>query len=181
MQELKNKRGFAIWITGLPASGKSTLAACLSRLFDREGMYAEVLETDEVRKIVTPNPTYSEEEREAFYKSLAYIGGLLTKNGVNVILDATANLKKYRDFGRDYIKDIMLVYLKCPLELCMKRDPKGIYRRALAGEFHTVPGLQIPFEEPENADVVIDVTKFSAEEAASIIFKKINEKLRSEK
>jgi len=171
LNEGRVERGFAIWITGLPASGKSTVAGFLKRLFEQKNIRVQILETDEVRKILTPNPVYSDEERETFYKSLVYTGKLLTENGVNVILDATANLKKYREFGKELIGNIMVAYLKCPLEFCMKRDPKGIYRRALEGEYKTVPGLQTPFEEPTDADIVIEADKVDAEQAALLIFK----------
>lgn len=171
----EREKGFAIWITGLPASGKSTVAGFLKRLFEQKNIRVQILETDEVRKILTPNPVYTEEEREVFYKSLAYIGKLLTDNGVGVILDATANLRKYRDFGKEQIGSIMIAYLKCPLEFCMRRDPKGIYQRALRGEYKTVPGLQIPFEEPLDADVVIEADKVDAEQAAMLIFEKARE------
>jgi adenylylsulfate kinase len=84
-------------------------------------------------------------------------------------------LRKYRDFGKEQIGSIMIAYLKCPLEFCMRRDPKGIYQRALRGEYKTVPGLQIPFEEPLDADVVIEADKVDAEQAAMLIFEKARE------
>jgi len=168
--------GFAIWITGLPASGKSTIARALAEKLRERGIRIQILESDEMRKVFTPKPTYSEEERESFYNSMAYVGKLLVQNGVNVIFDATANRKKYRESGRNLIEKFMTVYVKCPLDICMKRDPKGIYKSGLQGKAGTVPGLQSPYEEPENPEVVVFSDREKPEECVEMIFLKVQER-----
>jgi len=169
--------GFAIWITGLPASGKSTIAKALTKKLAEQGVKVQILESDELRRVLTPKPSYTEEERDNFYRALTYIGRLLVNNGVNVIFDATANKRKYRDEARKHIKRFLLVYAKCPLKVCMERDPKGIYKAALEGRATTVPGLQVEYEEPEEAEVVVETDKEQPEEAVAKILRRARELL----
>lgn len=161
--------GFAIWITGIPACGKSTIARVLAEGLKERGVNVEVLESDELRRILTPMPSYVEEERDHFYESLVFIGKLLTKNGVNIILDATASKRKYRERAREEIKDFLEVYVKCPLNIAMQRDKKGLYAKALKGEIKTLPGLQALYEEPINPEVVVESDKQTPEQCSEKI------------
>ncbi len=146
---------FAIWITGLPASGKSTLAQAVKSQLEILGVHVEVLESDVLRQVLTPHPHYDEDERETFYKQMVFIGSLLAKNGIPVIFDATANRRFYRDAARQQIPRFLEVYVDCPLDLCMARDPKGIYRQARGGAIQHIPGLQASYEPPEHPDLII--------------------------
>ncbi|HEY6010716.1 MAG TPA: adenylyl-sulfate kinase [Nitrospirota bacterium] len=148
--------GFAVWITGLPASGKSTIARELVKQLAALNMHAVVLESDEMRRILTPEATYSSEERDRFYRMMTLIGNLLVRQNVNVIFDATANRRAYCDYARGIIPRFMEVHVRCPLELCMKRDPKGIYSRAAAAGTGSVPGMQVPYETPLTPDAAVD-------------------------
>ncbi len=169
-------RGFAIWITGLPASGKTTLARAVEkRLYEWYGVKVVHLESDELRKILTPNPTYSVEERDWFYNVLVFIGKLLTKNGINVIFDATGNKRTYRKKARELIKKFMEIYVQCPLEVCKQRDTKGIYERAMRGLATTVPGIQEPYETPEDPELTINTVATSPEEGAEHIIARLKE------
>lgn len=149
------KQAFAVWITGLPASGKSTLTAALKGQLLGRGIDVAVLESDLLREVLTPHPRYDEEERETFYKQMVFIGALLARHGVAVIFDATANRREYRDRARREIPRFMEVYVDSPLEICKARDPKGIYRAAGERTANTVPGLQSRYEPPEHAEVVV--------------------------
>jgi adenylylsulfate kinase len=153
---MNTHQGFAIWITGIPASGKSSITRELVKKLALRGVSAVVLESDEMRKILTPVPTYDQEERDIFYRSLALIGGLITRSGVPVIFDATANKRAYREYARTLIPRFVEVYVTCPLEICMKRDPKGIYGRALDGKTGTVPGIQATYEPPHHPEITLD-------------------------
>ncbi len=152
---------FAIWITGLPASGKSTITSCLKQLLADRGIEVEVLESDALRKVLNDD-SYAESDRDAFYRRMVWIGTLLVKHGVPVIFDATANRRCYRDAARHQIARFYEVFVDVPLEVCMARDPKGIYRNA-SGD---VPGLQAAYEPPEKPDVVIDGLRVSPIDAA---------------
>ena len=157
---------FAVWITGLPASGKSTLAVELARQIRALGTKVTVLESDALRKIFSTSPRYDEQDREYFYGSVAFIGHVLTEHGVSVIFDATANRRAYRDRARQQIPRFIEVFVECPLEVCIQRDPKGIYRKAREGAARHVPGLQAEYEPPLNPDVVVRGDRDNPEDAA---------------
>ncbi|MBI5055840.1 MAG: adenylyl-sulfate kinase [Nitrospirae bacterium] len=161
-----------IWITGLPGSGKSTVALELKKKIPD----AVILRIDDLRKIVTPAPTYSGKEREYVYKALVYTAKTIYDLGHNVIIDATGSRKFWRKLARKLIPDFFEVYLKCPVELCIEREktradthgaPKKIYEKGKAGA--PVPGVNVPYEEPEDPELIIDAEKESAEEAAERI------------
>ncbi len=158
MIQSMTSKAFAIWITGLPASGKSTIVSALKPQLEGLGLTVEVLESDEVRRVITPIPTYSEAERDLFYRALAFTGQKLVAHGVTVVFDATASCRVYRDFARSVIPRFIEVAVECPLATCMERDRKGTYRKGQRGESFTVPGLQSPYEAPINPDLRIDTT-----------------------
>ena len=167
---------FAVWITGLPASGKSSVAKALTQMLADRGLDAAVLESDALRRIFTPDPRYSEEERDVFYGAMVHIGWLLTTHGIPVIFDATANRRAYRDRAREQIARFIEVYVDCPLEVCMARDPKGIYRTAREGTSATVPGMQAAYEAPEHPDVVVRGDREAPEEGARRVVAALLEK-----
>jgi adenylylsulfate kinase len=111
-------------------------------------------------------PRYDEQDREYFYGSLAFIGWVLTNHGISVIFDATANRRAYRDRARQQIARFIEVFVDCPLETCIQRDPKGIYRKAREGQAAYVPGLQAPYEPPESPDVTTRGDRDDPAEAA---------------
>lgn len=168
------KPAFAIWITGLPASGKSTIAGSLCARLSERGVDCAVLESDELRRVLTPDPRYDPEERERFYGAMIYIGELLVRHGVPVIFDATANRRVWRDRARREISRFMEVYTECPLEICMARDPKGIYRRGRESG-GTVPGLGEPYEAPLSPELTIRCDREEPEGAALRIVSRLAE------
>ncbi|OPY26476.1 MAG: putative adenylyl-sulfate kinase [Methanocella sp. PtaU1.Bin125] len=123
-----------------------------------------MLELDEIRKVLTPRPQYTEQERSIVYAALTYMAKLLVDEGVNVIIDATGNLRRYRDNAHVLIGDFGEIYIKCPLEVCMAREsgrkaqfaPRGIYKKGKTGRSATVPGLNVPYEEPLKPIAIID-------------------------
>lgn len=125
-----------------------------------------MLESDALRQIFTPHPRYDEEERDTFYRQMAYVGALLTQHGVPVIFDATANRRIYRERARQQIPKFLEIYVDCPLAVCMERDPKGIYRKAKQGGADSVPGLQAEYEPPEKPDLVVSGNRETPDAAA---------------
>jgi adenylylsulfate kinase len=168
---------FGIWITGLPASGKSTIVKALRPRLEALGLTVEVLESDEVRRLLTPEATYSPDERDLFYRALAFTGQRLAEHGVTVLFDATASRQAYRDLARAMIPRFLEVAVECPLEVCIQRDRKGTYQRGLRGESTTVPGLQASYEPPARPDLRIDTTKVSPDEASKQISDMIRQRL----
>jgi adenylylsulfate kinase len=171
-------QGFAVWITGLPASGKSTVRAHLVERLRASGIDVAVLESDVLRKELGADQApdaYHPAGRERFYRSVVWIGHLLTRHGVPVIFDATANRRAYRDHARGEIRKFLEVWVDTPLEVCMERDPKGIYRRGVKDAAGAVPGLQDAYEPPEAPEVRIDGLTTSPEAAAGEIFRTLFE------
>lgn len=129
-----------------------------------------MLESDALRKILTPHPRYDQEERDRFYQQMADLGAMLAENGVPVIFDATAQRRAYRDRARHRIPRFGEIYVACPLEVCLRRDPKGIYQRGTM-----VPGLQSEYEAPENPDLIIQGDVEDPESAAQRIVARLIE------
>lgn len=145
-----------VWITGLPASGKTTLAhRVISELEDR-GRRALLLDSDEVRKALTPQPLYTPEERLLVYRAMAYTARRLAAVGPIVVVAATAHDAALRDAVRAIVGELLLVWARCPVEVCEQRDPKGLYRRAHQKQDGAMPGVHARFDEPKDADVVVD-------------------------
>jgi adenylylsulfate kinase len=176
------KDGWCVWVTGLPGSGKSVISEALLKLLEKEGVPAQLLSSDALRKVLTPKPTYSLEERDVVYAALVYFAKLLTENGVNVVIDATGNLRRYRDEARRQIFQFIEAYLECPLNVCVEREakrgetyqaPRGIYSRAKTGKSPTVPGVGQPYEKPLHPEVTVNTSKCTRAESAQKILQKI--------
>jgi len=176
------RQGWVVWVTGLPGSGKSVVALALQRKLLEKGVKSQILSSDEMRKFVPPKPTYSQEERDAVYNCLAFVASLLARNHVNVIIDATGNLARYRDNCRRMVERFAEIYVKCPIETCIEREstrvetlraPRGIYEKALEGQAPTVPGIGSPYEEPLKPEVTVESDKLSPEECADMILNNI--------
>jgi adenylylsulfate kinase len=158
---------FAVWLTGLPGSGKSAIARELVRLLHERSIEVSVLESDVMRTQLTPVPRYDEADRAFFYSSLAELGVMLVDKGRPVIFDATANRRAYRDAARKRIARFAEVHVDTPLEVCVARDPKGLYRNKAAT---TLPGVQAAYEAPLAPEVVIHgAVGTPGEGAASIV------------
>ena len=160
---------FAVWLTGLSASGKSAIARELLRLLHARGVDAAVLESDVLRTQLTPFPSYDERERDRFYAALAHLGAFLARHGTPVVFDATANRRAYRDAARSTIARFAEVFVDTPLEVCAARDPKGLYRAAREGRSATLPGAQAAYEPPERPELVIRGEAGTPEEGARAI------------
>jgi adenylylsulfate kinase len=179
------KDGWCVWVTGLPGSGKSVVSEALFRLLEKEVTPVQLLSSDSLRKVLTPKPTYSLEERDVVYATLVYVAKLLTQNGVNVVIDATGNLRRYRDEARRQISQFTEAYLECPMEICVRREakreetyhaPRYIYSRAKSVKSATVPGVGQPYEQPLHPEVTIRTTECTPEECAKRILQKVLER-----
>jgi adenylylsulfate kinase len=146
-----------------------------------KGLNVKILQLDEIRRIITPQPKYSEEERDIVYASLAYMAKLLYEAGINVIIDATANKNSYRQLARSLISNFGEVYIKAPLEICIAREasrkaefaPKDIYIKAIK-ERASVPGVGASYEPPKHPEIVVDTSVLSADEAAKTVINELS-------
>ncbi len=165
----ENKHGTVFWLTGVPASGKSTIADEVQKRLVDLCLPVENLDADEVRANLSPNLGYTPEARDENTKRLAWMAMMLSKYGVNVLVAAVSPLRAYRDRARSWCPNFVEVHVQAPLEVCQERDPKGLYARAARGEVNDIAGMHMPFEDPENAEVTVDTTAVSVEEAAEAV------------
>jgi len=182
---------FAVWITGLPGCGKSTIAKELVKLLNKNKIKTEILRLDKIRKRYVKKPKYTDKERDFVYRKFSDEGIKLVKNN-NIIYDATAHKKKYRDYARKKIKNFIEVYVKCPLDVCIKRESKrkaglvmaNMYKKALERrkskkkypKLGQVIGVDVPYEENKKAEVEINSNKTRPQQAAKIIFENVNKR-----
>jgi adenylylsulfate kinase len=171
--------GLVLWITGIPGSGKSTIADAVKKARPDFAL----LRMDNLRKIITPQPTYSEAERDIVYRSIISTAKVLAELGHNVLIDATGNLRRWRNLARKIIPRYAEVYLKCPIETCQKREalrkdtrgaPKNIYKKGREG--WPVPGVTAVYEIPLKPEIVIETDYTSVDAAVDSIFHLIAQK-----
>lgn len=165
--------GVVLWLTGLPASGKTTLAFALKRVFNRYRFPVVVMDSDEMRRLLTPRPTYEPEERDSFYAILSDLAVWLVQNGIHVIISATAHRRAYRDDLRQRTAEFVEIFVECSLQECRQRDPKGIYAGAADQPDNQVPGLGVAYEPPLDPEIVIDTEKMFPRPAAEKIFSRL--------
>ncbi len=163
--------GFTVWFTGLPASGKSTLARLLERVLRERGLSVVVLDGDEVRQKLSKGLGYSKEDRDENIRRIAYVAKLLTRCGAVAICCAISPYRAIREEARSEIGRFIEIYTKCPIGICQRRDPKGLYAKALRGEIKSFTGVSDPYEEPLSPEVVVETDKESPEQSLAKIVK----------
>ena len=155
-REPSRAKPFAVWLTGLPASGKTTIANALKQKLADRGIRAVLLDSDVMRELLTPKPTYSDEERDAFYKGMTMAAQTVIEDNVPVIIAATGHRRAFRDRTRGAIERFVEVFVDCPMHVCVERDPKGIYKRGHDNDpLGRIPGMHVRYEEPECPEVVV--------------------------
>jgi adenylylsulfate kinase len=170
-----SNKGFTIWFTGLSGAGKSTLSEAIEkRLVDR-GRNVEILDGDIVRTHLSKGLGFSREDRDTNIKRIAFVCGLLTRNGVICISAAIAPYREARQWARQEIGKFIEVYVKCPIEVCRQRDVKGLYKLVDEGKITGFTGVDDPYEEPEHPELVVETSKESIEESVGRIFAKLEE------
>jgi len=137
--------GFVVWVTGLPGSGKTTISKELEPKLRRTIRYVEVLDGDEIRTNLSKGLGFSREDRETHLKRVTYVAKLLSRNGVAVIAAFISPYRNIRDYARKETTNFLEVYVKCSVETCAKRDPKGLYKKASTGQIKDLTGPQDPY------------------------------------
>ena len=180
-ESTKKPEGFVLWMTGLPGSGKSTIAQLLcKRLKEEFGRYVEVLDGDEIRRGLSRDLGLSREDREEHNHRVSFVAKLLSRNGVIAITALISPYKSSRDAAKEMIGPGRFIetYVKAPLEVCEKRDPKGLYAKARRGEIDNMTGIQDPYEVPTEPDLVVDTTMSSPDESVSGLIQALRERGR---
>lgn len=171
-----SERGFTVWFTGLSGAGKSTIAEMLFHEFQARGMKAEILDGDVVRQNLSKGLGFSKEDRDTNIRRIAFVANLLTRNGVATICCPISPFKETRDEARALIGDFVEVYVHATVEeLAQNRDPKGLYKQALAGEIKNFTGVDDPYEVPEHPEVVLDTMVESPEESLRTLLGRLRE------
>ena len=169
------ERGFTVWFTGLSCSGKTTVSQRVAEELLKRGMKVEVLDGDVVRTNLSKGLGFSKEDRDTNIKRIGFVCKLLSRNGVVAIGAAISPYRATRDYNRKEIGDFIEVYCKCPIEVCIERDVKGLYKKALAGEIANYTGISDPYEEPLNPEVVLETSKEALEESVRKVMRKLEE------
>jgi len=170
-----NKHGFVVWFTGLPGSGKSTLAKLLKETLLKKGLISEILDGDEIRQRLTKGLGYSRADREENINRIAFVAGLLARVGAIAITAAISPYRTSRDKARKEIPNFIEVHVRCPIEECIRRDPKGLYAKATRGEILNFTGISDPYEEPHNPEITLFTNQQTPEECIGVILKKLEE------
>ncbi|MCK4784450.1 MAG: adenylyl-sulfate kinase [Desulfobacteraceae bacterium] len=169
------QKGVTLWFTGLPCSGKSTIADTVATELQQRGLKAERLDGDIIRKHLWKELGFSKEDRDENIRRAAFLARLLTKNGIAVLTSFISPYRELRDYARREIGDFVEIYVKCPVEVCIQRDTRGMYKKALAGEIPNFTGVSDPYEEPLNPEVLIESDKETLEESVTKVMTRIKE------
>ena len=163
------RQGFTVWFTGLPSSGKTTLSSLLRDQLEELGLPVQVLDGDEMRQRLTKGLGFTKEDRYENISRIAYVAKLLTRVGGVAIAAAISPYREMRDRARAEIGNFVEVHVSCPLAVCMQRDVKGLYTRAMKGEITNFTGISDPYEPPTNPEIVVHTEKESIEESLNKI------------
>jgi len=171
----RRQKGFTLWFTGLPCSGKSAVADKVADILRSRGMRVERLDGDIVRQDLTRDLGFSRKDRDENIRRVTFVAKLLTRNGVAVLTSFISPYREVRTRSRQEIGDFIEVYAKCSLDECMRRDVKGMYKKAISGEIKEFTGISDPYEEPENPEILLETDKETLEESVGNVLKKLED------
>lgn len=166
-------QGFTIWISGLPSSGKTTLAYRLHKAMENAKLPSAILDGDEIRRHLNKGLGYTKKDRLENINRIIFVANLLNSVGGISIVGAITPYQEMRDLIRTHINRLVEVYLHCPVEVCMQRDVKGLYRLAAKGEIQNFTGVSDPYEIPSNPDVIANTDKATPEECVQQILSRL--------
>jgi len=163
-------KGFTLWFTGLPGAGKSTLAQSVAEELRKRNLTKfEILDGDFIRMTLCKELGYSREDRETNIQRIAFVCQLLTRNDVIAIAAVISPYRDSRDKARKEIERFVEVFVKCPLDVLIQRDPKGLYQKAREGKIHNLTGISDPYEEPHNPEIVVYTDRETVKESTERI------------
>ncbi len=167
-ETLLNQKGTLVWLTGLSASGKSTIAFTVEHALVQRGHLAFVLDGDNVRHGLNKNLGFSEEDRMENIRRIGEVGKLYVDTGIITLTSFISPYRRDRDANRALLQpdEFIEVFVTAPIDVCEERDPKGLYKKARAGEIKGFTGIDDPYEEPLNPELVIHTDKVSPQEAS---------------
>ena len=161
--------GFVLWFTGLSGSGKSELATRVAAELKKMNRRVEILDGDVVRQSLTKDLGFTEADRKTNLERVTFVAKLLSRNGVSTLVSFISPYIASRDAARDTTTNFIEVFVKCPVEVCIERDTKGLYKKAIAGEIKNFTGISHPYEDPPNPEIVVETDKETPEESTEKI------------
>ena len=164
-----------IWLTGIPASGKTTISKLLMDYCKSKNLPADMLDGDELRSTLSKDLGFSPKDRMEHNRRVIVVAKRLSDDNIITIVPLISPYRKIRELARKEIPNFVEVYVKASVEECMKRDPKGLYKKAKAGEITNLTGLQSPYEEPLNPELILDTGKNSKQECLDIVVSKLEQ------
>ncbi|WP_271424704.1 adenylyl-sulfate kinase [Aequorivita sinensis] len=178
--DLKEQKPMLLWFTGLSGSGKSTLADTLERALFQRNMHTYLLDGDNVRGGLNNNLTFSPEDRTENIRRIAEVANLMLDAGLIVLASFISPYREDREMVKRIVgyKNFIEVYVNTPIEICESRDVKGLYAKARAGEINNFTGVDAPYEPPMAADIEIDTSQISVEDAVSLILNEIDDRAK---
>jgi len=168
-------KGVTVWFTGLPCCGKTTVAKGVKKELEAMGKDVELLDGDTVRDYIK-NRDFSKEGRNKHLRYIALTAKLLSQRGVIVLCSFVSPYRENRDFARSISSDFLEIYVKAPLEVCIERDVKGMYKKALNGEIKGFTGIDDPYEETEHPELVLETDKEEVDESVAKVMALLKEK-----
>ncbi|MBB3168355.1 adenylyl-sulfate kinase [Simiduia aestuariiviva] len=171
--EIKNQKAACIWITGLSGSGKSTIANLLEHKLNADGYHTMLLDGDNVRHGLCKDLKMSDDDRTENIRRVAEVAKLMTDAGLIVITAFISPFRDDRKIARELFESgrFVEVFVNTPLEVCKERDPKGLYKKAIAGEIKDFTGISSPYEKPDNPEITLDCASKPAKETTEILYK----------
>jgi adenylyl-sulfate kinase len=166
---LNKQRGFTAWFTGLSGSGKTTIARIVEDEMRARGLRVERLDGDIVRQSLTRDLGFSKEDRDMNIERVTFVAKLLTRNDVGVLCAFISPYRSRRDRSRREIGEFIEIYVECPVDECARRDVKGLYAKAFAGEIGNFTGVSDPYEPPENPEIMCHTAEETPEQSAQKI------------
>jgi adenylylsulfate kinase len=169
-----HQQGVAVWLTGLSGAGKTTISIPLCKKLEAMGYRVQRMDGDVVRQKLTRDLGFSKEDRDKNIERVTFVAERLVKHGVITVCAFISPYCAERQYARSEIGRFVEIFVKCPIEVCEERDVKGLYAKARAGEIKNFTGIDDPYEEPENAEIMIDSSTEDPEVLVEQILKKIH-------
>jgi len=175
-ENLLKQKGIAVWLTGLSGAGKTSIAIALEKMLHKKGILTQVLDADNIREGLNSDLGFSEDDRIENIRRIAEVTKLFVNNGFITICCFVSPTTHIRDIAKKIIgkNDFLEIFVNTPLEICEKRDVKGLYARARKGEIKDFTGIDSPFENPAEPDILLDTSEKSIDDCAKVILDQLN-------
>lgn len=170
----KEREGFVLWFTGLSGSGKSELATRVAQKLRERGKKVEILDGDVVRQSLTKDLGFSEADRKTNLERVTFVAKLLSRNGVATLVSFISPYISSREVARRDTTNFIEVFVKCPVEVCIERDVKGYYKKAIEGEIENFTGINHPYEKPINPEIIVETNRYPPEECVKKIMEHLD-------